>query len=232
MKIIQCKQGDDVWRQARSGLPTASCFDQIITPRTRKPSASQDKYLARLLCEWFLGRPLEDEASAYMDRGREMEAEAVAKYEWDYNDTTTEVGLCLTDDGTAGASPDRLVGDDGLLEVKCPAMTTHMAYMLNPALLREAYYCQVQGELFVTGRKWADLISFNPILPTVRVRCEPDAGFQEALGQALQVFSLGLSAGKRALQEEYNAYRAKVADLERIAAVCAEANAMPFRGPF
>ena len=192
-------QGSEGWYAARLGLPTASGFENLITPRTHKPSKSADRYLRRLLAEWMLGRPLDDASSDFMARGNEMEADADRWYQFERGVDTIPVGLCLRDDEKVGASPDRLVGDDGLVELKVPSAEVHMGYLLDPATLVDDYHVQVQGELYVTGRSWADLVSFNPAIPSVLVRCERDEAFLKALAEIVDAFVVRLDAAKARL---------------------------------
>lgn len=186
MRIIDCQQGTPEWLKARLGVITCSCLSQIVTPSTLKPSASWGRYLSRLCCEWFLGRPVDESSSEFMARGTEMEAEAVAAYEFENNVEARKVGFIVRDDGMFGGSPDRLVGDDGGLEIKCPSAEVHMGYVLNG--IDAEYRCQVQGLLYLTGRKWWDLVAFNPALPTVKVRYEPDPAFFAVLDDLLPKF--------------------------------------------
>lgn len=196
MKIHPAIQGTPEWIQARLGIPTASCFSEIITPKEWKASKSQDAYRARLVAEWFTGQPIDDHQSQYMQRGTELEAEAVADYEFASGYDTVQVGLCLRDDEKVGASPDRLVGDDGLLEIKCPALHTHVGYLLKPSTLVETYWCQLQGELYITGRRWADVMSYNPILPRVKLRVTRDDGFILKLDDEINKFLERLESAK------------------------------------
>lgn len=210
MKILTHKQGSPEWIHARLGLPTASNFDRLIT-KTGKPSASADKYLAKLCAEWFLGCPLDDFQSGYMERGTGMEAEAVASYEFENNVDTTECGLCLRDDGKVGASPDRLVGEDGILEIKCPSAETHMGYILNGP--PDEYRPQVQGQLWITGRMWCDLNCYHPTLPPVRVRIERDEEFIADLSKIVEAFVVKLEAAKARLSERKAEFDEKTNDL-------------------
>lgn len=210
MRIINVKQGTDEWLRARLGLPTASNFDRLIT-KTGKPSASADRYLARLCAEWFMGYPLDEMQTPFMERGSALEAEAVAYYEFETDSTTSEVGLCLTDDGKAGASPDRLVGDDGLLEIKCPSPEVHMGYLLGG--LTDEYRVQVQGQLWVTGREWCDLLSFHPTIPRATVRIERDEDFIGALADIVANFAARLDAAKAKLEPTRAEQRAALSEL-------------------
>ena len=182
------QQGSDEWLEARLGIPTASEFDRIITPAKRQPAAAATKYLNIKLAEWMYGAPLEAFVSPWMERGAALEAEAVRYYEMERDVETTKVGLVLTDDGMIGASPDRLVGDDGLLEQKCPALDTHVGSMLDPASLVAEYRLQVQGQLWVCQREWCDMQSYYPGFPSVIVRVQRDEKVQAALAQHIPAF--------------------------------------------
>jgi len=202
VKVYTMEQGTPEWVAARLGIPTASAFDRILTPATRKPSAQADAYLHELLAEWLLGQPAKDGGdSAFMARGRDMEDRARGWYEFTQGQAVERVGFCTTDDGLVGCSPDSLVGDEGGLEIKCPSIWWHVAYMLEPSRLAADYHGQVQGGLWVTGRAWWDLESYNPspsVHPVV-VRVRPDAAYHAALSAALGDFRARLLAGRSAL---------------------------------
>lgn len=200
MQIHPAPQGSRAWLYARLGIPTASNFHRLLTPAQLKPSKSADAYLNTLLAEWALGRPMDDQTSAFMERGHELEEQAARWYSFQNDLEVEEVGLCLTDDGLVGASPDRLVGDDGLLEIKCLSAPEHIA-----ALMGEKdgdHRIQVQGQLLVTGRVWSDLLFFNPVLPSVVVRHERDEAVQAALSEALPLFTKRLSYWKKILSDK------------------------------
>ena len=199
MIVIDCLQGSDAWRTARLGIPTASQFGRLITPKTRKPSASADGYLRDLVAEWLLGVPLDDATSQWMERGAEIEAEARSTYSLIRDLAVLQVGFCLRDDGKVGCSPDGLVGEDGGLEIKVPSAAIHTGYLLEPDSLADEYRCQVQGSLYVTGRAWWDLLSFNPVLPPVLVRCDPDKEFIAVLAEIVDNFVARLEAAKAKL---------------------------------
>lgn len=188
MRILDFAQGSDEWRAARAGIVTASGISNLVTDRTLKPSASAEAYMNRLIAERVLGRPIDDATTGFMERGLAMEADAVAAYEYERGIDTTIVGMVLTDDGQVACSPDRLVGDDGGLEIKCPAIHTHVAYLRKPDALRLEYRSQVQGGLLVTGRKWWDLRSHNPEFPAVTIRCEVDVEWRRAVEPILRDF--------------------------------------------
>lgn len=198
---VDCKQGSAEWREARAGVPTASGFDKIITPKTLKPSEQATGYLHHLIAEWLLGRPLDDcGSSMWTERGLELEGEAVAYYEMERGIDVEEVGFVLRDDRRAGCSPDRLVGNDGGLEIKCPSAAVHVGYLLDPASLEARYRGQVQGGLYITGLPWWDLLSYCPELPAVVRRVEPDPEYVAALVPALGTFLARMDAAKAQIE--------------------------------
>lgn len=198
MIVIECEQGSPEWVNARLGIPTASRFSDIITPRTLKLSASSDKYMNELLAEWLLGRPVEDfDTTMFMDRGKQLEPEAIRFYELQRECDVTRVGFCLTDDRRYGCSPDGLVAQDGTLELKCPSPTTHVGYLLGEDMGK--YNVQAQGQILVTGRAWNDRLSYHPEIPPFLLRTERDPVICEALAAALDGFCTKLQQSKERL---------------------------------
>jgi hypothetical protein len=188
MRVHNCIQGSSEWLRLRSGIPTASCFDQIITPGG-KLSKSAERYLFTLLAERMMGHPCIEAITTWMDRGSRAEEEAVSFYELQRDCATVKVGFLTNDEGTIGASPDRFVGDDGLVEIKVPKEHTHVSYLLTKAV-DQAYYPQVQGQLWVSGRCWADVLSYHPEMPPALIRVERDEKFIALLAAAVTEFSL------------------------------------------
>ena len=195
MKILDVVQGTTDWKMARMGLPTASQFGRIISAKTLKPLAGAETYMNELLVEWALGFCEGEDASQFMDRGREMEEDAVAFWELKTGLDTTKVGFITNDAGTMGCSPDRLVGDDGGLEVKCPAAKTHIGYLLNEGDVGP-YAPQVQGALLISEREWWSWFSYHPTLPPAEVRMARDERFIAALASALDEFNDRLADAK------------------------------------
>lgn len=199
MRIIECAQGSPEWRAARLGIPTASQFSRILTPTKLEYAKGAETYIRELLAEWLTGEPQDEGGSGWTDRGTGMEDEARAWYEAQYDVTVRQVGFCVSDDGTVGCSPDGLVGDDGGLEIKCPAAKTHIGYLLDPMSLVADYRHQIQGGLYVTGRKWWDVVSYSPIMPAVVVRRWPETDYHGSLGSVLDLFTKTLGEHKAAL---------------------------------
>ena len=184
------------WFRARIGIPTASAFDKLLTPKTLKLSSQAEAYQHRLLAEWLLQTPFETETHVWaMDVGMGREEEAVQYYELTTGQETQVVGFCTTDDGRVGCSPDRFVGEEGLLEVKCPLAPTQVRYLLAGTLPAE-YLLQTQGQLYVTGRAWCDFLSYYPGMPAVLVRVLPETAVQQALQTVLTQFCEELEKNK------------------------------------
>lgn len=164
---LDMEQGSPEWFAARLAIPTASRFDEIITPKTWKLSSSSTKYAHELIAAEILGYDVNMASSGFMARGVELESDAVLFYEMHHDLDTEQVGFILRDDKRVGCSPDRLVGNDGLLEIKCPSAAVHIGYLLNESI---GYTMQVQGQLWLAEREWCDTLSYNPELPSAIVR--------------------------------------------------------------
>ena len=188
MKIINCVQGSPEWFAARRGIPTSSNFDKIVTS-LGNPSKQREKYMYKLAGEAVSGITEDTYQNATMLRGSEMEAEARQLYQLINGVEVIEVGFCLGEG--YGASPDGLVAEKGCLELKCPLVATHVGYLLENKLPTE-YFQQIHGQLLVTGREWADFMSYSPGLKPLIIRVERDEGFIRALKIELEVFTTQL----------------------------------------
>lgn len=191
MKIIECEQGTPEWHLARRGVPTASNFSKIITS-TGKRSTQREKYMYELAGE-KLGAIVEETYQSFaMQRGTILESEARDLYVFAHA-PVNKMGLCLSDCGRWGCSPDGLVGDNGGLEIKCPLVHTHVEYLLKcKDEMPVDYFQQVQGALLVTGREWWDFVSYFPGLQLLIIREEPEPVFQKLLKQELEAFCVEL----------------------------------------
>lgn len=190
MKLINCKQQTPEWFAVRCGIPTSSNFDKILTAQG-KPSKQREKYLYTLAGEKVSGIKEDTYQSFAMQKGIEKEDEARDYYKMLYDVEVKEVGFCLADNELYGCSPDGLVGKDGGVEIKCPLIHTHVSYLVKGELLKD-YYQQAQGSLFVTGRKWWDIMSYYASLRPVIIRVLPDKEFHKALERELTTFCLEL----------------------------------------
>jgi len=201
LRILECAQGSPEWVDARLGVPTASQFHRILAPSSLKPSSQRGGYMDQLLAEWILGDPCDADASSFMDRGTALEDDAVLRYEIEQGVDVRRVGFCTADaDPVVGCSPDFLVGDDGGGEIKCPSAKVHVGYLLGASSVK--YRLQVQGALWITGRKWWDWYSYSPVMPPAQVRHERDEEAIAALAAALNTFCTHLEVAKQALRDK------------------------------
>jgi putative phage-type endonuclease len=157
MIIHNCQQGSKEWFSVRKGKVTASCFSKAIAGGQGK---TRNAYMIQLLAEMMTDEIVETYTNGAMERGSEIEPFARDYYERMNNCMVEDVGFVeLNED--VGASPDGIIGDDGIVEIKCPNSTTHIQNILSDKM-PTTYIPQVQGQLWVTERKWCDFISFDP----------------------------------------------------------------------
>ena len=123
-----------------------------------------------------------------MERGLIVEVEAADWYEFDQDVSVQRVGFITDDEHTIGCSPDRLVGDKGLLEIKAPLPHTQVEYWLSGEV-SERFRPQLQGQLYISQRCWVDILCWHDVLPKLVVRVEPDDQFIVALDRELQIFN-------------------------------------------
>jgi putative phage-type endonuclease len=158
-------QGSAEWFAARLGKVTASRVADVVAKTKSGPSASRNTYMAQLIAERLTGTTQDSFSNAAMQWGTEKEPEARAAYEFFRNETVTEIGfVCHPHIDDCGASPDGLVGADGLLEIKCPNTATHLDTLLGK-MVPAKYVNQIQWQLSCTGRAWCDFASYDPRLP-------------------------------------------------------------------
>ncbi len=159
------EQGSQDWHAARLGCVTASRVADVVAKTKSGYSAARQTYLGQLLSERLTGLPTETFQNAAMRWGSEMEAFGVEAYEAATGLETFQVGFLFHPNlAYAGASPDRLVAPDGLVEVKCPTTSTHLETLLKGEV-PERYQIQMQWQMACTGRAWCDFVSFDPRLP-------------------------------------------------------------------
>lgn len=160
------EQRSDEWFAARLGKVTASKVKDVMAKgRGGAPSATRQNYMMQLLCERLTGKREEGFTSAAMQRGIDLEPIARSAYEVDKGVMTAETGL-IDHPSIAGfaASPDGIVGSDGLLEIKCPNTAQHIAVIQSRAH-DSAYEWQMLAQMACSGREWVDFVSFDDRLP-------------------------------------------------------------------
>ena len=163
IEIIE--QRTDAWFEARIGKVTASRVADVIAKTKTGYSATRDNYMAQLVCERLTGQKGETFTNAAMQHGTETEPLARLSYEVAQNVLVDEVGFVPHPSiEMAGASPDGLVNDDGLIEIKCPNTATHIETLLSQTVPGK-YNTQMQFQMACTGRKWCDFVSFDNRLP-------------------------------------------------------------------
>lgn len=160
----EAPQGSDEWYEERLGKVTASRLDAVCR-RTQagKITAEYTKYMYQLLVERLTGKRPRFTSSA-IEWGKEQEEAAAFRYEEVTGNIVHEVGFIQHETLKAGASADRLVGDDGIVELKCPNTATHLQYLANDAL-PITYFWQVHGQMWILDRAWNDFVSHDPELP-------------------------------------------------------------------
>lgn len=159
-------QGTPEWFAARCGKFTGSRFAELMAITKSGPSASRANLITTLALERLTGQPEQTYENDAMRRGKELEPIARGAYEAHTGDLVTEVGFIQHKDlSFVGVSPDGLLDDEGMVELKCPAsQAKHLAYLRESAHALE-YRWQVQGQLWVAGREWCDVTSFDPRFP-------------------------------------------------------------------
>ena len=163
--IEMMDQGTEEWFTIRIGKVTASRVADVIAKTKTGYSASRDNYMAQLVCERLTGQKGESFTNAAMQHGTDTEPLARAAYEALKDVLVDEVGFVPHPSIImAGASPDGLVGDDGLLEIKCPNTATHIETLLSQSVPGK-YNTQMQFQMACTGRQWCDFVSFDNRLP-------------------------------------------------------------------
>lgn len=184
MLIIECDQNTPEWMAARLGVPTASKAGSIVTS-TGARSKSLDKYAEYLAGCIFAGRDLDAwQGNSYTERGHEIEPESRSAYEFMFDRDVEEVGFCTTDDGRYGASPDGLVlKRTGGVEIKSlpKEHIPTLLYFKRHGKCPPIRIPQVQFQIMVCGLEFVDSFFYQPGLPSLNIRHEPDETVQRGL---------------------------------------------------
>ncbi len=164
MEVINCEQGTTEWFEARRGKVTGSKFGTVMASgRGGSESSTRKKYMQQLVAERISGIPTESYSNGHMERGHEWEPLAIEEYEFINEVECEAVGFICDED--KGASPDRLVGNDGLVEVKTRTGQLQIELLLSGEVPK-THIPQIQGQLWISEREWCDFVCYSKGLKT------------------------------------------------------------------
>lgn len=187
MQIFNCQQSTPEWFSCRMGIPTASMFGTVMAKgKDGGASLTRKTYLYKLAGEIITGEPAENYSNDHMERGKQMEAEARDIYAFVTDLIPQQVGFIRN--GAKGCSPDSLIGNSGVLEVK-----SKLAHLTIECLLRDEFppehKAQCQGALWVSEREWVDIAVYWKGLPLFIKRAGRDDTYIQKLSEAVDVFN-------------------------------------------
>lgn len=191
------EQGTAEWFDAKRGKASASHIAAIMAKgKSGKPSATRKQYMAKLLIERLTGETEDTYTNFAMANGTEQEPYARAAYEAEYGTDVYQVGFIEAQSlPSFGASPDGLIGDDGLIEIKCPSHGVHLEYIQARQVPRD-YLLQIHGQMIATGRGWCDWVSYDKAFPEplrlVVVRVEIDLDLIDEIRHEVKIFNVEL----------------------------------------
>lgn len=167
MKIVDFPQGTAEWLAARAGKVTASRMADVVAKIKTGEAAARRDYRAQLVAEILTGTPQEDGyTNVEMQWGIDQEELARSAYEVNSKVLVDQVGLILHPSiERAAASPDGLIGTDGMVEIKCPKTATHLQYLMD-GTVPSKYEPQMHWQLACAEREWCDFVSYDPRLPS------------------------------------------------------------------
>jgi len=189
---VAVEQGTDAWHQLRLGKVTASRVADILARTKTGPSASRQNYLIELALQRTTGIIAESYSNAAMEWGTQTEPQARVAYEVTTNNFVDQIAF-VDHPSIAwfGCSPDGLVSDRGLVEIKCPNSATHWEYFKAKEPPKK-YFIQMQAQIACTDRDWCDFISFDPRMPDrsqlLIVRVNRDQAFIAEMEEQVKQF--------------------------------------------
>lgn len=204
---VELEQGTAAWKQARLGKVTASRIVDVVAKTKTGWGASRANYMAELVAQRLTGQHVEGFVNAAMQHGTDTEPLARAAYEERTGAFVEQVGLIEHPRiPMTAASPDGLVDDDGMLEIKCPNTATHIETLLGEEIERK-YILQMQWQMACADRTWCDFVSFDNRMPAsmqIHVqRVERDDLLIASIEKDVAQFLLELSVKVRDLQARY-----------------------------
>jgi len=188
IEVFKCEQGTEEWRQCRLGIPTASEFSAVMAKGRggKDDSKTRRTYMLKLIGERLTGEPADNFSNAHTDRGHTMEPEARDLYTF-MTDLSPEI-VGFIRNGDKGCSPDSLIGDVGMLEIKTKLPHLQLDCLLADRIPPE-HYDQCQGQLWVAEREWVDLVVYWPKLPLFAKRVFRDEQHIKKISMAVDVFN-------------------------------------------
>lgn len=196
MKIIDCEQLSPEWRSVKLGLPSASQFHRIMTPKTRKFSEASISYIYELLSEWATAEEANDECSEFMKRGKLQEHPARLAFQYEHDCEVDLIGFITDDNGRYGCSPDGCISGKEGLEIKVMSAVKHVKRLLADD---DDYRCQVQGGLWITGWECWHRYTWHPTMPPDDRKVLPDPEFIGPLAECMTTFLERLETERDAL---------------------------------
>ena len=195
------EQGTPEWLAERAGKVTASALSNVMMAKT---TAGYQNYMAQLICERLTGRPVDTFKSAAMEHGTETEPQARAFYELETGNEVAECGFIPHPTiANAGASPDGLICEFGLVEIKCPQPAKHIKNLMG-GTIDKAYILQMQWQMACTDRQWCDFVSYDPRMPEAlrlwQRRVLRDSGMISELESEVKKFLAELADKEAALR--------------------------------
>lgn len=183
MEVFNFEQRSEEWYAIRRGVVTASDIKNVLSK-----SSPRSTYLYDKAAELLTSEAPEPFMNSYMQWGIDTEPQAKAYYELVTGNEALEVGF-VKSNKFVGCSPDGLIGDDGLIEIKCPKTSTHIRY-LNSGKMPTTYKAQVQAQLWICERQWCDFVSFDPRIANkmLVVRVERDEEYIRELEASVGKF--------------------------------------------
>jgi len=212
MSGMELVQGTDEWRRARCGSVGASQIHMLMARTKSGWGASRANLAAQLIAERLTGMPIDSYQNEAMRWGTEHEAEARAAYEAHSGELVETVGLLKHPRlAFTHASPDGLVGDDGMVEIKCMQTASHIDLLLSE-VIEARYHYQMQWQMACSGRKWVDFFAWDPRMPAeMRLYCrrlERDDKLIADLEKEVGVFLTEVAQKLMALTTKFDAARA------------------------
>ncbi len=186
-EFFDCAQGSEEWFALRAGIPTASEFATVLAKgKGSEESKTRRTYLLKLAGEILTGAPMENYSNGHMERGKALEPEARDLYAFYHEIALDQIGFIKN--GRCGCSPDSLIGENGLLEIKTALPHLHLDILLRQEFPPQ-HKAQCQGALWVSGREWIDLAIYWPGLPLFVKRAHRDDGYIANLAGAVAQFN-------------------------------------------